>query len=140
MVIIENMAMEEKLVKEQEEKELMKISQACVSHEMKTPLKTIKIYSEYLLRNCNKEQEILIRSINVGSKLLLHNIESTLDLAKIQRDQFTRNDEEFCPRTLILEVVELERFSLEGKNIELIIELKGLKTNNSLISDRNRLA
>jgi signal transduction histidine kinase len=83
MIIINDLTIVDTLDKERQKNESLQIAQACVSHEMKTPLKTMKMYSDHLLRDCNKSQEEMLHSIKIGSQLLLFNVMTTLDCAQL---------------------------------------------------------
>jgi signal transduction histidine kinase len=81
MVIIEDLTTAQNLDRERQKNESLQIAQACISHEMKTPLRTMSMYSDYMLKNCTPDQLGMLRSIKTGSQLMLFNVMNTLDFA-----------------------------------------------------------
>jgi hypothetical protein len=58
-------------------------------------LRTISMYSDYLLKNCTTEQERMLNSISNGSKLMLFNVMNTLDFAQLEKGLLSECCEEF---------------------------------------------
>jgi two-component system, NarL family, sensor histidine kinase BarA len=82
----------------------------------------------------------MLRSINIGSQLLLFHVMSTLDFAQLEKGLFSVSLERFSPKSLLQEVVSLERFNLEGKKIQLLFDIEGIRQVDQLVSDKNRVA
>jgi signal transduction histidine kinase len=95
MVIIDDLTTAENLDRERQKNESLQIAQACISHEMKTPLRTISMYSDYLLKNCTTEQQQMLESIKTGSQLMLFNVMNTLDFAQLEKGSLSECSEEF---------------------------------------------
>ena len=95
MVIIDDLTTAENLDRERQKNESLQIAQACISHEMKTPLRTISMYSDYLLKDCTTEQERMLQSIKTGSQLMLFNVMNTLDFAQLEKGSLSECSEEF---------------------------------------------
>ena len=95
MIIINDLTTAENLDRERQKNESLQIAQACISHEMKTPLRTISMYSDYLLKSCSTEQKQMIEAIKTGSQLMLFNVINTLEFAQLEKGSFTECSEEF---------------------------------------------
>jgi two-component system phosphate regulon sensor histidine kinase PhoR len=95
---------------------------ANVSHELKTPITSIKGFSETLLDGAMKEEETLeafLRIILNESDRLQMLIEDLLDLSRIEQHGFHLNIEELDIVILLNEMITLLKGKAEGKNIEL---------------------
>lgn len=97
---------------------------ANVSHELKTPITSIKGFSETLLDGAMKDEETLeafIKIILNESDRLQTLIEDLLDLSRIEQQGFYLNIEELDIVTLLGEIITLLRGKAEEKNILLHI-------------------
>ena len=80
------------------------------SHELKTPVTSLKVYAEVLLRQFNKEKDYkstdyLKKILRQIDKLTLL-IQDLLDVSRIQSNQLTFRTEKFDLNTLVKEVIE----------------------------------
>jgi two-component system phosphate regulon sensor histidine kinase PhoR len=97
---------------------------ANVSHELKTPITSIKGFSETLLDGAMKDQvtlEAFLRIILNESDRLQTLIEDLLDLSRIEQQGFHLNIEELDIVILMGEIITLLRGKAEEKNILLHI-------------------
>jgi two-component system, OmpR family, phosphate regulon sensor histidine kinase PhoR len=95
---------------------------ANVSHELKTPITSIKGFSETLLDGAMKDEatlEAFLRIILNESDRLQMLIEDLLDLSRIEQHGFHLNIEELDIVILLNEMITLLKGKAEGKNIVL---------------------
>ncbi|MDR4317308.1 two-component sensor histidine kinase PhoR [Niallia circulans] len=113
---------------------------ANVSHELKTPITSIKGFSETLLDGAMEDKETLeefLRIILKESHRLQTLIQDLLDLSKLEQHHFALNKEEFNLVEILNKATKMLKGRAEAKNIKLffpqaneIIQIEG---------DRSRL-
>lgn len=99
---------------------------ATVSHELKTPIASIKL-SLQLLENTstgtiNEEQKQLIESINEDSQRLLKITAELLNLAQLETGNIQLNIEKSDPNEIVNYAIHAVKVKAEQKNIQLITE------------------
>lgn len=108
------------------------------SHELKTPLTSLKLYSQFLEKNLRTQQDN--KNADVATKMneqinkLTNLINDLLDVTKIQNGKILLSNSEFNFDELVLEVVEEQQMSTK-QNIVLDKQLVG-----NIIGDRNRIS
>ncbi|WP_312096248.1 two-component system histidine kinase PnpS [Niallia sp.] len=113
---------------------------ANVSHELKTPITSIKGFSETLLDGAMEDKETLeefLRIILKESHRLQTLIQDLLDLSKLEQHHFSLNKDEFN----LVEVLNKATKMLEGRAEAKNIKLKFLQSNEiiQIEGDRSRL-
>jgi two-component system sensor histidine kinase KdpD len=107
-----------------ESERLRKTLLDCVSHELKTPLAAIGAASQELVRvapNVQDEQTLqqLAREIHDGSRRLNRVVNNLLDMNRLESGVI-RPKQEWCDvRELLLSAVEIERESINGRDVRL---------------------
>jgi PAS domain S-box-containing protein len=101
---------------------------ATVSHELKTPISSIKM-SLQLLENeetgkINKEQKQLIESIKEDSGRLLKITGELLQMSQLETGHIKLNMEKSSPYKIVEYAIEAVRVKAEQKNIKLVLELE----------------
>lgn len=102
---------------------------ATVSHELKTPISSIKL-SVQLLQNettgsINQEQQQLIESIKDDSQRLLKITGELLDISQVETGNIHLNIDSTNPYDIISYAVEAVKVQAEQKQIELIVTTDG---------------
>ncbi|MDQ0270085.1 two-component system histidine kinase PnpS [Cytobacillus purgationiresistens] len=98
---------------------------ANVSHELKTPITSIKGFSETLLDGAMEDKEALNQFLKIilqESERLQTLIQDLLDLSKIEQQGFSLSIEKFDLLTVINEVIAIVNRKAEEKNITISIE------------------
>ncbi len=114
---------------------------ANMSHEMRTPLTTVKGYAESVLAQCDEDdpkRESLI-AIALGARHLGNLIQDVLDLSRIENDNLELAREKIEVATLVAEVVQMLRNAAEIKGIELMLE-RNLPLPRYVWTDATRLS
>ena len=99
---------------------------ANVSHELKTPITSIKGFSETLLDGAMNDKEALEMFLNIilnESERLQSLINDLLDLSKIEKQGFELHVQDTDISGLLKEVVTILEKKPDGKNIELILNI-----------------
>lgn len=98
-----------------------------VSHELKTPLALIRLFSETLqmgrAESPEKEKEFL-RIIHKESERLTHLIDNVLDLGRIEQDRKTYSMRPTDLLEVVNETVEAYRFQLQQQGFTLVTDLE----------------
>ena len=108
------------------------------SHELKTPLTSLKLYSQFLEKNLRKQNDN--KNADVAMKMddqinkLTNLINDLLDVTKIQNGKILLNRSEFDFDELVNEIVEEQQMSTSQK-----IYLETEKIGNA-VGDRNRIS
>ncbi len=124
-------------IKEQEQQKDFFISMA--SHELKTPITSIKGYVQLLqMMYANSDDELLKKSLvsverQVGKLTLL--ISDLLDLSKIKSGSLVLNKEHFSINELVLEVIGEMRHINPGYNI-----IFSKETKSEVFADKERIS
>jgi PAS domain S-box-containing protein len=110
------------------------------SHELKTPLTTIKAFTQILGRRLeltgDNESLSYINKMNTYIGRLTKIIYDFLDFSKIQAGKLDLFQEEFELNGLVSEVVEDMQSTVESHNIQLVNEIPRVK----VYGDRNRIS
>ncbi len=99
---------------------------ANVSHELKTPLTSIKGFVETLIMDENRSPETVtrfLRIIDIETNRLTRLIEDILSLSELEKDVRTGRDEVLRLEILAEDTVELLRPQAQEKRIDLAIEM-----------------
>lgn len=101
---------------------------ATVSHELKTPIASIKL-SLKLLENVktgyiNDEQKQLVESIKDDSNRLLKITGELLNLSQLETGQIQLNIEKSNPYSIVNYATEAVRVQAEQKNIQLLVDME----------------
>jgi PAS domain S-box-containing protein len=108
------------------------------SHELKTPLTSLKLYSQFLEKNLRKQQDD--NNATVALKMdeqinkLNNLINDLLDVTKIQNGKIILNHSEFNFDELVNEVVDEQQMSTSQK---ISLETEGI---GNIYGDRNRIS
>lgn len=103
---------------------------ANVSHELKTPLASVRMFGEMLLtgRVANDEKRRKYLQIIVGeSERLTSLIDNVLDFAKVERGKVAYSFSEGDVAEAVKHAVELLRYRAEGQGVELLIETESIR-------------
>lgn len=98
---------------------------ANVSHELKTPLTSIKGFVETLKTNDIRDRETLdkfLDIIDIEAKRLTYLIEDILTLSEIENDIVNKNKEDFNMKSMLLEIENLLSYKIKKKDIHLEIK------------------
>lgn len=103
-----------------------------VTHEIKTPLAIIKMFSDLLLMGKIKEEEKLKQYYEIiykETQRLIHIIDNVLDFSRLERGKFEYNKEVLDIREIINDIRELYEpmFKVEGKKLTLKLIDKPVK-------------
>ncbi|MDQ0214973.1 two-component system phosphate regulon sensor histidine kinase PhoR [Oikeobacillus pervagus] len=93
---------------------------ANVSHELKTPITSIRGFTETLLDGAIHDQEALISFLQIilkESERMQTLIKDLLDLSKIEQNGFELNIEHVYLRPIILDIIDTLNNQMEEKNI-----------------------
>ncbi len=99
---------------------------ANMSHEIRTPLQSIIGFTEQLKQEHGSNRDS-INAIHSSSEHLLHIVNEILDFSKIESGKLTFEKEAFDLRKLLHEVEAAIRVQADKKNLELSLELNGVK-------------
>lgn len=110
-----------------------------ISHEIRTPLTAIIGISELLSSSStlNKDQKLLVQSLNSSSKTLLELVTDLLDLSKIESNKLTLNNEVFIFREMIEEINDLMTLQIQDENLILKTSISD-NIPNYVLLDRNK--
>jgi PAS domain S-box-containing protein len=99
---------------------------ATVSHELKTPISSIKLSLQLLEKaetgNINEDQQQLIESIKDDSQRLLKITGELLELSQLETGNIKLNMEKSNPYEIINYAIEAVKVQAEQKQVELVIE------------------
>lgn len=108
------------------------------SHELKTPLTSLKLYSQFLEKNLRRQEDL--NNADVAKKMddqinkLANLVDDLLDVTKIQNGKILLNNSEFNFDDLISETVEEQQMDTKHK-IEVLSEPIG-----DITGDRHRIS
>jgi len=108
------------------------------SHELKTPLTSLKLYSQFLEKNLRKQDDLgnadVAKKMDEQINKLTNLVDDLLDVTKIQNGKIILNNSEFNFDELIVETVEEQQMNTKH-TIELNSEPIGIIT-----GDRHRIS
>jgi len=113
---------------------------ANVSHELKTPITSIKGFSETLLDGAMENKDTLeefLRIILKESDRLQTLVKDLLDLSKLEQHHFSLNKEQFNIVEILNKAIKMLKGKAESKNIELVFNQE--ENNFQIEGDRSRL-
>jgi two-component system, OmpR family, phosphate regulon sensor histidine kinase PhoR len=113
---------------------------ANVSHELKTPVTSIKGFSETLLDGAMNNQDTLeafLSIINKESERMQSLIQDLLDFSKIEQQEFKLNIQDFDLYELINEVITMLNKKAKSKDIRLELEFQ--REESYIQGDHDRL-
>ncbi len=131
----------QKLKEEEERKEVFL---KMVSHELKTPLTSIKGYTQFLLEMIEGSKEDVLQSLPIIPSLeridsqinrLTRLISEMLDLSRVQESQLILQSENFNLNTMVEQCVEDIRYSYSTANI-----IVNQQSELSVYGDRDRIS
>ncbi|MBN2291119.1 MAG: DUF3365 domain-containing protein [Pirellulales bacterium] len=112
---------------------------ANMSHELRTPMTAILGYSEILLDNLEREEDIEAAfTVKRNGEYLLDIINGILDLSKIEAGKLEIDRAACSPIKVVADVASLMRVRADGKNLPLAIEYVG-KIPETIQCDSTRL-
>jgi len=112
---------------------------ANMSHEIRTPMTSILGFSDVLLGNLEKEDDLsAAATIKRNGEYLLELINDILDLSKVEAGKLEVERTACSPTRLLADVASLMRVRAEAKNLELKTEFAG-PIPDSIQCDLNRL-
>ncbi|MCA0969841.1 PAS domain-containing protein [Halobacillus litoralis] len=101
---------------------------ANVSHELKTPITSIRGFSETLLDGAMKDEKMLEQFLQIilkESGRLQSLIQDLLELSKLEREDFHLNIEPIEIQKLLNDLIPIVEQQANQKDIKLIVDLKG---------------
>ncbi len=104
---------------------------AAVSHELKTPLASIRMYGEMLVEGWVDDEEkkrIYYRHIRDESERLTRLIQNVLRLAELERNELKLNPQDCDPVAFVRGVVERLGKQIEAAGFEVVVETEGEPT------------
>lgn len=111
---------------------------AIASHELKTPLTSLKLYAQYLANNLKKtgdeKNETTAKKIDEQVNKLNALVGELLDVTKIQKDKMSLHISEFNFDDLVIDIIEEQKMASNHKII-----FNGEKVGN-IRGDRNRIS
>ncbi|KFC19074.1 PAS domain-containing sensor histidine kinase [Epilithonimonas lactis] len=109
------------------------------SHELKTPLTSLKLYSQFLEKNLRKREDdnnaVVALKMDEQINKLNNLINDLLDVTKIQNGKILLNNSDFDFEELVTEVVEEQQMSTRHK-----IEVESDNSVGTVYSDRHRIS
>ncbi len=112
-----------------------------VSHELRTPLTSIKGYTDLLYSGAvgpiNEQQKRFLGIVKNNADRLTALINDLLDISRIETGRIKLNVESVDLREIVQEVVDSLREQIEGKGLQLIVDLPDRI--EEIMGDRSRL-
>ena len=114
---------------------------ANMSHELKTPLNSINIISDVMMKNRNnnldEKQVYNLKIINKCGNELLHLINDVLDLSKLEAGRLILNYDIINIKDLIVNIYDMFHPQTNAKNIDFIMKIDN--TLQDIYSDPDRI-
>ncbi|WP_431804609.1 two-component system histidine kinase PnpS [Halobacillus andaensis] len=101
---------------------------ANVSHELKTPITSIRGFSETLLDGAMKDEQMLVQFLEIilkESGRLQSLIQDLLELSKVEREDFHLTIEQINMQNFLSDLVPIVQHHAENKNITLETNIEG---------------
>jgi len=113
---------------------------AMVSHELKTPLVPIQLYTEMfldgLLGTMNEKQKKALTSIHSNLLTLSALVDDVLDITKLELGRFTLDKKQINANDLLTKNFDLLKAFVNEKNVELKLDIK---TSEKIFCDPKRV-
>ena len=94
-----------------------------ITHEIRTPINGVLGMSELLLNSgVTSEQMKYVKAIRASGSILLDLINDFLDISKIEANKLTLECYEFNLKLLLDDLMEIQSYKMNKKNINLILE------------------
>ena len=109
-----------------------------VSHELKTPLTSIRLYSEMLQAGVAKDREQAAHYLNVisaESERLSRLVNNVLDFGRLEQNRRKFNLADENPAALVERVAENQRARVEAAGMELVIDIPDERRNDTVRTD-----
>ena len=114
---------------------------ANMSHELKTPLNSINVISDVMMRNkTNNLKEKQVKNLNIINRCgkdLLTLINDILDLSKLEANQIVLNEEKLDIKSLSKSIYEMFYPQTKEKGIDFILKID--EKLDFIYSDKNRI-
>jgi len=95
---------------------------ACISHEIITPLRTIELMCQKLLPECTAAMSRVVRSIVNGVKFVEFNVRNTLKFSRMEHGvKFNLEETIFDPVVAVKEVCDFLKEQAKTKNVKILI-------------------
>lgn len=112
---------------------------ARMSHELRTPMTSVLGFAKLLDKTgLNTDQKEYARIINQASEMLLTIIDDILDFSKLESNAIVLEEEPFCLKTTVRNVVEMMTSVANSKRVELVM-LIDPALNCDLVGDEVRI-
>ncbi|MGP4062554.1 two-component system histidine kinase PnpS [Halobacillus sp. H74] len=101
---------------------------ANVSHELKTPITSIRGFSETLLDGAMKDEKMLDQFLQIilkESGRLQSLIKDLLELSKLEREDFLLNVEQIDIQSLLRDLLPIVKQHADHKNVDLYMDIEG---------------
>ena len=137
--ILQNQSLQADLEKERSGKEYMKSFFSMITHELRNPLHGIMGIFEGILEQIPRSDKGMKTQCKLGlgtTKLMMRLINDLLDISQLETRKFRLVDEEFKPKNVIQECMELMKFKYNTKGIELFYKEENYIP--TMICDKNR--
>lgn len=98
------------------------------SHQLRTPLTSIKLYAEMLdngsLGDLNEAQREVLKNIEVANERMIQLVDNLLQLSHIQEGELNVQPEQVDLRELVADVIEDSRIMASARNIKIHFSYK----------------
>jgi len=115
------------ILRQQQRTDLQKDFINNMTHEFKTPISSIKIASDYLLKDekikSDKRLSKYTDIIKQQNKRLNNQVEKVLNIARLEKDQFKLNSEKIYLQPFIQKVIDQEKIKVEELKGQITLEL-----------------
>lgn len=127
----------------QEAEEASRIKQeflATMSHEIRTPMNAVIGFTDILLEESPKEEQIpMLKNLKTSGKHLMNLINDILDLSKLEAQKIELERIPFDLKALLQELITIFQITKEKEELELFLEWQGTELPRYVIGDSVRL-